>query len=725
MKKIHGLALVTPLVLALVNPAFAQEAKKSNGTEEIIVTARKRSENIQKVAATMEVVDASKLASAGVTSLKDIGLVTPGVNITKSPTANAYSVTVRGLGSSTGNPSFDSSVSLFVDGIYTPRARDFSSAIFDIGRIETIKGTQTALLGKNTSMGAVNLTVRKPGKTLSADLRSEYEFEEKSNHIEGGIDLPVSDQFRFRVSGMHDDTKGPIKNVVDGSNGPNNKSDAYRIVGIFEPSDTFKITAMGQNYNGTMSGANAEWIAINTPAAAFLSAISGHPGVLEPNLDYKTSVYSSALGGATSGKLNAQRGSLNFDWQLAGGYTLTAQSGYIASKQIVQDNVSYLPTNFFLQDYNSKGKQFTQEVRIASPTTDKFNYILGALYLDGTFEHNETVVSTMPQLDPSFPAVSGTQKSLFSLDDKAYSAFFSANYDVSEIVQANIGLRYTKEKKTADMSRQSLVPGVYSLFVMPPFAPFTRSKTEGSFDGSLGVNVKLSRDVMLYASWGQGTKAGGYANSVSNLMASRYEPEVAKTTEVGMKSRWFDRTVTLNIAGFDTRVDGFQMVTFTGTAFNVGNTQLKSYGVESLIDWAFMPGAKLFWNNTYAISRDADNGSRIPFAPMWSGAAGVNYSTKIASNLVASADLNVEYKSDQTSQQNPSAAPWAQGFKHLNASVAVGAENKSWELRLIGKNLTDEHTFGFDFPAPLLPPGNFVAIPLSPRTVSLQLSLKY
>lgn len=726
MASFHRLALLTPFAICLATSATAQERAApaaGSDTGEVVVTARKRAENVQTVPATVQVADEAVIAKAGVTSFADIRQVAPGVNISNAPSNGQFAVTIRGLGSKPGNPSFDSSVSLFVDGVYLPRAREFSNAMFDIGGLETVRGTQAALLGKNTSLGALNLIPKKPGTTFGGDLRYSHEFELGSDRVEGGVNIPVSDDLRVRVSGLYNDETGAIHNSIDGSDGPNTKARAGRIVAVWAPPGAFDASLIYQNSKSTSSGANAEFVAANAIPGTLATA-AGYPGVFEANQDYRTAIYSSVLGGAAFGRQSGQLGELKLNWKL-GGHTLTAQTGFTESTAKSQANVSYLPGNYLLQGINDKSKQFTEEVRLASPTGGRLEYIVGAFYLDGRYLNYTTTTANYPQLAPTAPKVAGSGITDFDQADHAYSVFGQANYRLVDAVKLTVGLRYTNEKKDVNLARQTLVPGLYSTVILPPYAPFSLSESEDNVDGSVGLSYQFRPNILLYTSWGQGTKAGGFAQAASALDKSRYSPEKAQTTEAGFKSQFLGGHVTVNGAAFYTTVKDFQLVAFNGVTFNVSNTDLKSYGFESEVDWRPMPGLTLFSNNTYADTTDTRTGSDTSFAPRWQGSVGGAYSWLLPHDLRASIDANLEYRSSELSQDQGVAVPQLHSSTRLNASIGIGDPVHGWELRLIGKNLNDEHVLSFDFPAPSIGAGNAVGIPFPPRTVMLQLSLKY
>lgn len=716
-------AASTPARSVRAGTAPAQDS--SSGSGEILVTARKRTENVQTIPQTVQVVSQLALQRSGLANLADLTAVAPGLNIAQSPTPDQFAVTIRGLGTQPGNPSFDSSVSLFVDGVFTPRGREFQDALFDVSNIEIIRGTNSALLGKNTSLGALDLITNKPGHDFGISLRAQHEFEFNSNLVEGGVDLPVNDKLAFRVSGKYDKEGGFVHNIIDNSYGLRVNSRAGRIIGVWNPTSTIDVTGLFQAESRTSKNSNLVLANVSGPVPSTLAALSGYPVTIRSTPDNsETAGYSSALGGAGREKENSTRASITANWHISG-YTLTSQTGYDRSSINANGNVSYLPTNYALQYVTDRYRQFSQELRVASPTGNRLEYIVGAFYLNGRYINSTTQDLSYPfGPAPGAPNFAGNEDTLFDQKDKAYSVFSQANFQIAEPLKLVGGLRYTNEKKAVDLARVDELPGLYSLFIEPPFAPFTRSETENDIDGSVGLNYQVSRDTLVYTSWGKGTKAAAFANSVTDLTKSYIAPEVARTVEVGTKNQVFDRTLTLNGAFFYTKVKDYQLDTFNGISFVVSNTDLRSVGFESEVSWAPNRNMRLFWNNTYAHSTDTRVGGDIPFAPRWTGSAGFSVGRDVLATKRVSLDATLTYRSSETSQQQANIAPRLAASTRLNLSAGFGDPEQGWELRAIANNLNNEHVIGFNFPGTLLPPGNVVGVPLAPRTVFLQLTFK-
>ncbi len=729
------LAQLMALSLVLPASAHAQDAAAQDaaaavddgngdiGNGDIVVTARKRSETVQDVPISIDVVAGEAVGNAAVTSLVQIETLVPGLNFTKAPTGNEVGVTIRGLGSAPGDPSFESSVSLFVDGVYAPRAREFSSALFDIERMEVVKGTQAALLGKNTSLGAINLITRRPGSDFGLNIRGAYDFELGSRTVEAGVDIPFGDTLRLRLSGQSSFDGGWVRNALSGTDAQRSHNNAGRATLVWEPGNGIDVTGTYQYGRVKSRGLTSELITPN-PAAAFLQQLAGAPGTLDFTLDRRNATSIGAPGTEQSDSIRNERASLVINIPL-GNHTLTSVTGYSVYRNLETSDTDMLAGRYLTRDVNERGQQISQEVRIASPGDATFDYVVGATYIENKLDNVTINAAAYPFGPPASPTtpIAGSFRNSFYQKSQTISAFAQATLSLSDALRLQGGLRFTNEEKNARISRTVVVPGLFSLFLYPPFVtPLTPRDKENNLDYSFGVQYDVADRIMLYASYGQGTKAGGFASSVTNLAQSPYNSERARTAEIGIKAQDASRRFTLNAAAFNSDVSNFQVVTFNGQAFTVTNADLRSRGVEGEMIWAPVTGFRLFANATYADVQDKRTRFDIPLAPRFSSTAGFTLTREmVGTGLAGTIEGSVSHRSSRSYQQDP-AVPRGDAFTTLNISAAIGAQDESWELRLIGRNMTNANEASFVFPVPII--GGFAGISERPRTVTLQLSAK-
>jgi iron complex outermembrane recepter protein len=722
-------------LLATTTPLAAQTTSNQPGTsansgsesevllDDIIVTARKRDESLQNVPISIGVVTPAAIANSGSASLLQLETVVPGLNLTKAPTGNSVGVTIRGLGSAPGDPSFESSVSLFVDGVYAPRAREFSSALFDVERVEVIKGTQAALLGKNTSLGALNVITRKPGSKLAFNARVAYDFELGSRTVEAGADIPIADTLRLRVAGQSVFDGGWVLNTLINHVAARTYNDSLRMTFVWEPTESIDVTGSYQYGKARSSGTPAELISVN-PTAGFLQAVAGAPGTLDFALDRRNASALTGLIDEQSDSLRTHRASLvaNFGF---GDFTVTSVTGYSTFRNVEANETDFVAGNYLRRDNNEYSRQLSQELRLVSPSNQALEYVVGATYIDNKLDTAALSAANYPFGPPVSPTtpIAGAFNNGFVQNTDTLSAFAQASFRVTDNLRIQGGVRYTNEKKKADLSRTIVKPGLFSVFIYPPFAPFTLQKTENNLDYSVGVQYDVADNVMVYASFGQGTKAGGFASSVTNLAQSPYSPERAQTAEVGIKAQDASRRWTFNAAVFNSDVRDFQVVTFNGQTFVVTNANLRSRGVEIEAAYAPVRGVRAYVNATYADVKDKGTKLDIPLAPRLAGNAGVSVRQELGESGVAGIlDLSVNHRSSRTYQQDP-AVPRGAAFTTVNLSLGITDVDDRWEVRLIGRNLTDKNAASFVFPVPII--GGYAGVSERPRTIALQGSVNF
>ncbi|MDB5583108.1 MAG: hypothetical protein JWR80_8284 [Bradyrhizobium sp.] len=709
----HGqqAAAPTPVDAAAPGNDAPPPAQAATG-DDIIVTATKRTATTQHVPIAIGVISGRAVQNLGVGSLLQIESVAPGVNFAKGPTSTGVAITIRGLGSASGVASFDSSVGLFIDGYYAPREREFSTSMFDVERMEVVRGTQAALLGKNTSLGAVNLITRKPGNTFAVDARANYEFELKSTLLSGGVDIPIGDTLAVRVAGQYDREGGFVKNLL-GADGLESRDTSIRTIAVWKPTSKLTVTGLYQHDMLKLTGEPIEYISLNAAAIA-LQAGAGFPNTLEANLDRRNEVLLDPNGAVSFENLRVDRGTLTIDLDV-GGATATSATSYSAYRDDNVGDFDFTAGRYNVKSEFENGKQFTQELRIVSPNNQTLEYVLGGLFVDNTLNFDGSQAA-------QYPTNVGTFRTFYGQKTKTYSAFGQLTWRVAQGFRLLGGLRYTNETKSGNFERLAVVPGNF-LLTYPAYAPFSLRRTENNIDYSAGAQFDVAPDVMIYGSYGQGTKGGGYAPNVSRLDQSEYLKEVARTAEIGIKSQFRSAGVVFNLSLFDTKVQNFQVVAFTGL-FQVSNANLHSRGVELEASWRATPNLRLYLNGTYAHARDRTTGNPIPLAPDWTGSSGYNFNLPLSGGLKLVSDGSVEYRSKRYYQLNQPNTPPGAAITRFNASIGLAAINDRWEVRLIGRNLTNRNSIAFDFPTPGVGPGSISGISERPRTIALQLSTK-
>ena len=306
------------------------------------------------------------MSRANLRNLFQIADYVPGMVFSRAPD-DGMALTFRGLGSPARSQAFEESIGLFMDGMFLAKARLYSSAFFDLDRAELIKGTDSTLLGKNTSLGAISLITRQPGAEYDADVRVAREFADGGQTYDLGFDLPFTPTFGVREAIHYNDTAGWVKNTATGRSVPIDDDFASRTTAVLRPWEAFTASASYQHSDNKRLGTPYQIVDPN------LNPIYGE-GVLNDQEDVFTSLTKT---GESTHISEVNFYNLKLQWDL-GRYSLVSQTSRIDYNLDYDDDFDFSPepwTDFIrLENY----QQFTEELRLASPTGQTVDYIVGA-----------------------------------------------------------------------------------------------------------------------------------------------------------------------------------------------------------------------------------------------------------------------------------------------------------------------------------------------------------
>ncbi|MEH6583645.1 MAG: TonB-dependent receptor [Halioglobus sp.] len=678
--------LLTPL-LTVGSVAWAETL----ALEEILVTAQKRTQNVQDIPITINVMDGDALDNYSIRNTNDLANFVPGLVIQAAP-HNLSNITVRGLGTGAGSESYDQSVGLFIDGVYAGRLREFQSSLFDIERIEVIKGTQNSLLGKNTSLGAISIVSRKPGEELGGYLQADYEFEYDSVYTTGAIDIPTA-LGDFRVAFNQVAEGGYVENKTTGNEVPERDQTTLRLIGAFGIGSNGELTLSYQYDDLEIKGDSFQ---VDKDEHGILAEMD--PGTQVGLDQIKTAYTSFGKGGDAYDEQTTERALVNYEHHW-GDYSFTSLSSWSS-----YDNQRAIDSDFMSVDYlatTSDGdfSQFTQEFRLSSPVGERFDYVVGLFYLDSDYEFvNGTDTAFPPPYTLGGIPLTGASEKTFSQDTEVLSLFGQGTYQFSERWRATLGLRWTEEDKDAIFANAHLRDALGIGIISPLVEPTPLDRSEDNLDGSINLQYDLNDNTMLYTSWAKGSKSGGFSVQVRLPEEAEYDSEVAETIEVGAKLSLADGAALLNFAAFYTEIDDFQVVRFTGLGFETSSIPAESKGLELDGQWLLSEQWMLTGSATYADATETDTGQTLPQSPEWSASLGAHYENQLAnSGLQFVMDGSLSYVDERYAHRGETFLGDAVTF--LDLRLGIAPMEGRWELALVGRNLLDEEvSFGFDFP---------------------------
>ncbi|MGU1314154.1 TonB-dependent receptor [Pseudomonas aeruginosa] len=605
-------------------PAPAEEApplassvpdKADTALGKVTVTARRREEDSQKVPTPITVLGGETLEAQRISRVQDLQQVLPSVNVAYIH-ARQSSVAVRGIGNNPASDGLEGSAGIYLDNVYLGRPGMAVFDLLDIEQLELLRGPQGTLFGKNTTAGVLNISTRAP--TFTAERTVEVSGGQDGYFQgRGTVSGPLGETLAGRLSAYRTRDDGYIKNIHDDNYLNGGERQGARGQLLFEPNEDFSLRWIADyneedSSNGSMvvyGGAERFW----QRAALVGASPLRDPQRRKVNINGRQHV-SVHQGGS----------SLEANWNLAGGYRLTSISAYrywhFTPANDEQLNVSAInDTGVEVHD-----RQFSQEIRLASPTGGAFDYVVGA-YAFRQNLGNKTFTSYGPLADlyllgANLGALNDTySKANGKIETDSFALFAQGTWPLTERLDFTAGLRGTYEEKNAKVERFAPLGGA----AVGGVGAAVRNGQLGAYDSGdlsqynfapsalLSLSYQFSDDLLGYASLSHGEKSGGVNLAVGSAPSAGADsllvgPERANDAELGLKSTLFDRRLLLNANLFWTGIHGYQATTLYQAP---GSTQLvqvlanagsvRSRGLEFEATALPLRGLTLNFNGSY------------------------------------------------------------------------------------------------------------------------------
>ncbi|WP_332773142.1 TonB-dependent receptor [Phenylobacterium sp.] len=539
--------------------AVAQESAEGVAVDEVVVTAQKRSENLQDVPVSVTAFSGQSLTDRGVTNVIGLNNLAPGLRVSSGDAAANPKIFIRGVGLSDFNPNSSSGVGIYVDGVYVSSPLAQMAGFFDIGQIEILRGPQGTLYGRNTNGGAVNLTTRRPTQAFTAEAAAEYATYDAVNltgAVGGGV---IPGVLAVRAAGQLVDDGGYAYNRVTGNDLNETRYWALRLSALYTPTETiealFQVNRFANRGDATQPQHRALFPL--TPGA------TGSDGFCTPAF-YGTAQCSDAFGYVdTDGedraldansegkdKIDLFGASAHITWEL-GQVSLVSVTAWSWAHRNAFENTDANPYQMLEINYLARQRQFTQELRLQSNDPDaRLKWVLGAYYMDETVKDASTQ-DVLRDLRPFFPDGFSLADSVaafsypYTQSTKSYAAFGQADYQVTDRLTATVGLRYSADDKSFDYRSQA-EGGLIVLLTSQ------QNKTFSAWSGRLGLRYEVSDDVGVYATYNRGFKSGGFFGGLATTPEELipYDNETLDAFEIGLKSELLERRLRLNLSAF-------------------------------------------------------------------------------------------------------------------------------------------------------------------------------
>jgi iron complex outermembrane receptor protein len=708
-------------------------------TTDIVVTAQKREQSLQDVPISIEVVSGKTIQDFAATNFRDVMNIIP--NVFVQSTAGNDTIYIRGFGSPPANFSFDQSVSLYVDGVYAGRNRQAMAPFFDLARVEVLRGPQGALFGKNTPAGAVSVVSAGPTSDFGGALTALYNFDFKGYDVQGHVSGPISDTLGFRIAGRIQDQDGYIRNLATGNKDPKIRNQLVRATLRWEPTNTFDITAKAEYGNYHRRGGITVSSALTNEQRPKLTRYL-EDSALGQEGDRNRSFLTSATA--------------NLD---IGTHTLTSVTGYSHFKSAMvngfdqQTPTGAIVPNSVYNSYPEKFSQFSQEVRLLSPVGGFLEYVVGAYYDTSKYKLDQLGGFNIAALN-----YFGLLHTFYRQNARTYSVFGQATVRPVENVRVIGSLRYTSTHKEGDF-RGKLEYGPFAL--RPVNTVAVGQFTEGLLDPSATIQFDATPDIMFYATYGRGSKSGGFVSNTYGTTSAtfRFRPERSTNYEVGMKGKFFDNHVDLNLAAYNTQFKDLQVSVYnpTTSTYLTGNAaSATSKGIEAELRYApsrnfdiaasgayqdlkydDYPGAACLASQPITVCNPA-----VPASIAANNLAGYRpvLSSKFTGNVRMHAmfEMGPDLKFDGTAvyggrtryfdsdNQSPIFG-YQKGYGKLDLRLQVSPLDERWHVAFVGKNLTNELTTGssFNLPAPITSVPRAILYLEPSRNIAVEAGVKF
>ena len=721
--------------------------------EDVVVTAQKRAESIQDVPVAIQAIMGDTMRAEGIEKLESLAPTVPSFHVSEA--FGGDQVFLRGLGPGV-NFGFEQAVGQVVDGFFFGRSRFSRLQFLDVERIEVLKGPQGAIIGKNTTAGAINITTAKPTESLDAYITAAHEFEgAEGQTIEGAISGPLgTDILKGRVALRYENKDGFLDNRVTGRDDQSRDDIAGRISLLLEPGESFSALLQYAFSEVDRVGRNIQ----PTFCTAQMRAVLATNSIDEDctlNDTRSTLDEQNGVPGFEFQDTEAQTLGLTLNWYTEN-FTITSLTGYAEYDYLDGGNATYTGIENFMIDIEEDYDQISQELRIVSNGGERFDYIAGFFYqehnLDSDFGLN--ILSLGPNTFNLNRFIQTQQ------DGDTVGVFGQLTWHINDQWDISLEGRYTEEEKTG-RSIQYPAP----LYMKGPPQPGPGSggptgvfnvhdvagvRSEENFSPGATLEWRPTDASMYYLSVQKGFKGGGFDHQLSANQVDAsdgrfdFDEEDVISAELGGKLDLLEGAARLSFSIFRNEYDDLQVSTLIGPAtFAVGNAASAiTQGAE--VDFLWRPTEELtlgaivaYLDAEYDKFPDApcnqfqiDNGlcptgvqdlsgKPLQYAPEYSYNLTAEYIWPVTDSLELVGFLRVYGEDDKELALDLDPNVRQSAYTKLDARLALADRDGRWDVALIGRNLTDKTTIGFGNDINFFR-GSYFGITELPRSVMIQ-----
>jgi len=669
----------------------AAEAPADSG--EIVVTAQKRSESVQKVAASITAIGGEVLTQRGITSAADLQFAVPSMQAGKILGNTA--INIRGVGLNQGAPG----VAIHIDGVYQAQPTMGDLAQADIERVEVLRGPQGTLYGRNATGGAVNFITKAPTDRFEGYALAGYaEYDETK--LQGMINVPLGDRVRARL--VADWTRrgdGFVKNVTPG--GPDldkGETVSGRLRVAIDLADNLTLDLSGAALHG--SGPSLYFTLHNKPSA---DAIAKNPYLM--NAVVPLDPWRTSANGPITSDRDYVSGGATLTWNV-GDVTVKSITGYARNdgKYVGDDDATQLDAFPVFRHFRSK--TFTQELNV-SGEIGPVRAVGGLFYLaDNNFYLQEYNFKL-----GIFPLPPGTILHFTANNNNTRSkaAFADLTVDLTERFRLIGGIRLSKDSQRIEQDNYFQLNIGGNALPRTSTCPVPSNEVSwSSTTPRVGAQFDLASNANVYATFSKGFKAGGFNAFACNNV---FNPEKVTAYEGGVKSRLFDNMLTLNASAFYydyTNLQISQVIGLSRIITNAAGAKVKGFELEAALrpddNWTINGNMSLLdaeysnFSNVDSLNTAAGlqnlRGNRLNNAPKFSGNLGVAYRTDEMSFGRITGRVDASYRSTQYFREFNTALDSQPGYALLNLALIWDSPDDNYRVRLYANNVANKAVIG-------------------------------
>ncbi|MBR9871439.1 MAG: TonB-dependent receptor [Gammaproteobacteria bacterium] len=652
--------------------------------EEVVVTAQKRAQSLQDVPISETVLDSDALRNSKIGSGTEVARLAPNLQVSLLGNDMQPKYSMRGISTKEFNLNSISPTGVFFDEVYIGAAHIGGSQVFDIERVEVLRGPQGTLFGKNTTAGAINFITKKPqfekGGYLSAGIGS-YNFRE----LQGAVELPiVEDRLSARLAFSTSSSDGHIENK---------NPDGRDLSGTDR--DSFRLTLGYQDEDGLDANLRLFRTESNPVAIGAINEGLGAGGVNAAGVNPRINPF-------TGEKLDRDEIATDRSGDIyvlgAGGYltiekdlgfaTLTSITSHIEGEFLNFVDADGSIASLIHVDFDAEHKEISQDLRLSSNTDGAVTWIAGLYY----FKDEVDIVTTFHLFDEAV-----LQSLSFKQTRKSYAAYLDGTYDINDSWTLYGGLRYSDDDGV--LEDYQVLSNIPALIV--PLQTGNVGYTDAEPTGRLGIRKHFDNDSMAYAQFSYGYRSSAIAGGAINLeQLTVAEPETIKAYEIGYKSQWFDRRLTLNSSLFHYKFTDQQFLNVVGIQdqqlVNAGSSTITGLELELVAhvteNLKFTAGLGLIDSEYDELVLDGVDysGNELIEAPKRTFNFASDYAMVLDND---SGEINFHLDANYVGRQFFHATNIAE-FEgdpswDVGARVSYQSPSDKYEVALYGKNLTD------------------------------------